>query len=224
MTCDEVSELIIDYIEGELPRRQTQEVKEHLEICEKCREENARIESVLDTLAGDMPSPSDEYFTGIYPRIMARIETDEGHPWYKRIFRMPSWQKWSLVAAPAALALALILFAIYPGFLYHGPLDPSGNRVITPTKSITYNVSIIPPPSTLEKVAELSEVEVEDLHNVLMVALEDVLIEEESWGDLNSAEVIPQDATALPSSLYNLDSDDLGSVVDKITAINENKI
>ena len=225
MTCDEVAELLIDYVEGELPRRPTHEIKLHLESCQACRQEAHSLEGVLSTLAQGQEDPGDIYFSGLYGRIADRIDNHEGLPWYRRFLAGFSTPKqWSLVAVPSALMLALIVVTVFPQLFTTAPIGPSGKPVFTLIKPFTIHSAALPASPTGDKVANLDEIEVEDLHNALMVALEDVMIEDSMLGDFGTTTVVPNDATALPSSLYRLDSEDLGDVVDKLSETSGNTI
>lgn len=223
MTCEETTELLIDYIEGELPRRQMHAIEGHLEGCENCRQEAAQIEGVLDSLSTRPEDPGDPYFTRLYPRVMERIENREDLPFMARLFSgLTGYKRWSLVAAPAVLALVLAVVTFFPQVFWTGPVDPSGQPIVTPIRPAMVNTAVMPSTTTSDQVADLNELEMEALHNALMVALEDVMIEDAEMGDFGTTTVVPNDATALPSSLYELDSDDLGNVIDKLSEKSEN--
>jgi hypothetical protein len=225
MTCDEVNELIIDYLEGELPRRQTRLIREHLDICDACRAEADQTESVINSVAEAVEDPGDSYFANLYPRIMQRIEIEQTGPWYKRFFRkLGPIQKLSLAGVPALSAAILIVALVFPGLLTNMPIGPSGKPIITTTRPLSINPGIIPNSAHREKVTAMSDTEVEDLHDALMLAFTDVLTENEAEGYGAAFASAPYDATSLPASLDDLDSEGLGDVIEKLDEMGENTI
>lgn len=218
MMCDEVTELIIDYLEGELPKRPAEAIRQHLEECAICREVAEQFEKTLDSVADAVDDPGDAYFANLYPRIMERIESDEGLPWHRRILSgLSPFQRWSLVGAPLALALVIGLLLLFPtAFSNNSIVTPSGKTVHTAIQPKALNPSVVMRMPG-EEVADLTEKEVDDLHHALIVALEDVLAEESVKDEFGVTTVIPYDATALPSTLYILDPEDLGEVFDEMT-------
>lgn len=57
MDHDSVKELLSDYLEGELPDEQRDEVKAHLDGCADCRAELEALERTLSSLSGLRPLP-----------------------------------------------------------------------------------------------------------------------------------------------------------------------
>ena len=74
--------------------------REHLDACEECRTELARLANVLDQVTpAEVPEPGDDYDARVRDRLSGRLR---GEP--KRTSR--EWTKW--VAAAAMLAIAFI--------------------------------------------------------------------------------------------------------------------
>ena len=57
MACNELVELVSDYIEGRLPPREVARFDVHLEICEGCRTYVDQMRATIDTL-GHLPEES----------------------------------------------------------------------------------------------------------------------------------------------------------------------
>jgi hypothetical protein len=74
--------------------------REHLDTCEECRAELARLAKVLDQVTPvEVPEPADEYEARVWDRVSWRLRGER-----KRTSR--EWTKW--VAAAAMLAFAFI--------------------------------------------------------------------------------------------------------------------
>jgi anti-sigma factor RsiW len=89
------------YTDGELPEEEAAEIREHLTVCEACREELSRLESVsaaLEALEGTEPDP---YFASRLKRAAAE---GRSRGWPGRVF-VPA-----AAAAAAALSLAAGVF------------------------------------------------------------------------------------------------------------------
>jgi anti-sigma factor RsiW len=50
MACNELVELVTDYVEGRLPPRDVKRFESHLEICEGCRNYLEQMRETIDTL------------------------------------------------------------------------------------------------------------------------------------------------------------------------------
>lgn len=225
MTCDEVNELMIDYIEGELPKRQTLEIGKHLEECTKCAQEVREMESVIDTVSVTVEDPGDTYFSSIFPRVMERIEQNEGLSWYRRLMQgLNPVQRWSVVGAPALLAVMILVVTFMPQILPWVKILPQGTKSTIPMEPMKISTSLMRPGNAADDVADLSDSEVERLHSSLMVALEDVIHEENLLKSTGTATVLPHNTVALPSALDGLDNEALGDFMDKLSEMDENTI
>jgi len=80
MQCKEVSDLLLDYIEGESTPELSERIRAHLKACERCRREEAEMRDLISEAgrASDA-EPSPGYFEYLYPRIKARMQ-EEGLP------------------------------------------------------------------------------------------------------------------------------------------------
>ena len=78
MKCEEVRELLIDFMEGELPDRQA-EIREHLDSCVGCMREYQRLEQDLARLKArrEELTPDDEEWVSFLPGIRRKISLRE---------------------------------------------------------------------------------------------------------------------------------------------------
>ena len=227
MSCDEVRELLIDFIEGELPRRQVQTIQQHLESCKECEKEAKEYDTVLTSLIDPSEDPGDTYFAGLYPRIMERIENNDGLPWYKRFFK--NWgtiKKLSFVGAPAMVALLFVALTVFPQIFGAVPVGPDGEKVHTTAKTMTVRHSVMPPRNGVIYVSDMSDAEIEELHNVLIVTLEDAMVKHGQNDDEDYVAIttMPFSPTGMNPNLQGLDSDGWGEVVNKLSSFNEDAI
>jgi hypothetical protein len=74
MSCDDFRELLAGYQDGELDEEQQRQVERHLQECEACREELARLDKVKEVAGSvqfdDLPLKVWEgYWQGVYRRV-----------------------------------------------------------------------------------------------------------------------------------------------------------
>ena len=96
MKCEDIKELIIEYIEGSLNYKDTQRVDEHLASCEKCRLEVADMKSVWSKLGDmEMEDPSDNLkkaFENMIDSYSLGMNNNTKEPWYETISKwLESW-------------------------------------------------------------------------------------------------------------------------------------
>lgn len=224
MNCEEVNELLIDYVEGELPKRQTLDIARHLEQCSGCAQEVSEMESVIDTVSLTVEDPGDSYFASIFPRVMERIEQNEGLPWYKKLFKGRSpVLRWSAVGAPVALTILMLLFTFIPQTL---PVDSDSADKKAPTlvARMKINPTLLRSSTAADEVADLSDSEVDLLHNSLMAALEEAIHEDNILKEKETATVLPHNTAALPAALDGMDNEALGTFMEKLSEMEENII
>jgi anti-sigma factor RsiW len=105
MTCERMSPLLDDFVDGELSSAETAFVRAHLEGCERCREE----ESMLRTLrarAESLPrrvEPARDLWPGIEARLLAEPPAGLAAAW------APERVQWlAALAATVLVAAALV--------------------------------------------------------------------------------------------------------------------
>ena len=81
MNCEEVKELLDEYICGELDREQSRQVKEHLDTCDRCRMEYEQLKTLKKSFA-DLAEPVPEDFND---KLMRRIRGEKRHAFINRI-------------------------------------------------------------------------------------------------------------------------------------------
>ncbi len=119
MKCNDVQNLISDYLSGSLNEDTRAEIETHLAACPSCRAETAVAVDLAASLAslGGHKSPVD-LWEGVYARIQTRQEA------------RPAWSSWILrpiVAAPTAVLAALLaVVLLWPSG--RAPIDNSLER------------------------------------------------------------------------------------------------
>ncbi len=116
MTCQDYSEKLLDWIEGELTPAEAAAVEKHVASCPDCAHEVAEYRQVLKTVVEPSYVPEEQYFDGLFERVRERIAR-EAPPatWVDRlrqlVFASGSWRR----PAFAALTLSLLLFGVLVG-------------------------------------------------------------------------------------------------------------
>lgn len=117
MKCEQIGELLPDYLQGSLNAEQEKLVEEHIEMCRDCGEEVA-IWKKLSLLPVEQPSAASRerfetmlraYQTGRSDRVSARFE---------RAKASPGWNIWQWLRTPAgvlAWSAALLVIGIFAG-------------------------------------------------------------------------------------------------------------
>ncbi len=112
MKCLKIRTFFGPYLDNELPVHQTQEVEQHLESCNECREEMEVMRKVEHLCkAGEPPAMADEYFNLFTARLHQRI-LSEG------IKRERSFSLWSPLFNRFALAFSIVLL-VAAGFFFY---------------------------------------------------------------------------------------------------------
>jgi hypothetical protein len=114
-------EELIDAVDGTLdPLRQT-----HLATCETCRDEAARVRSVLHNVqALDVPEPSPLFWEYFSNRVRQTIDHEPAptRDW------LPHWIRWPVLVPTAALALLVIALS---SIIARTPVRPTTTNIST---------------------------------------------------------------------------------------------
>lgn len=109
MRCKTVLRLTDDHVDGLLPARSAEQVRQHLDACAECREETEAARAASTSLAawGDLEPPS-----SCFENILERIEhlpADAHHRGRRRVvsFRHAQWLVTSGLAAAAAILIGV---------------------------------------------------------------------------------------------------------------------
>ncbi len=127
MTCDEIKELTVPYLELDLEPSRVRDITTHLDGCAGCRAEMEAIRQVLVRVKGmAVPDPGDRFWKEFPEKVrhgLAR-ERPTGRSVWNATW-MPSW--------PLALAASVVLIVgawLLTGPHSEGPASgPSGQRV-----------------------------------------------------------------------------------------------
>jgi len=114
MKCEDIKELIIEYIEGSLNYKDAQRVDEHLSSCEICRMEVADIKSILFRLDNmEMEEPSDNLrknFENMIDSYSLGMNINPKAPWYVTISKWVEswWPRRPLIQFATTVAVLII--------------------------------------------------------------------------------------------------------------------
>jgi anti-sigma factor RsiW len=133
MKCEQISELLPDYLQGSLIPDQRHTVEAHLEQCADCSEE-AALWKKLSLLPVDQPGPASrarfEAMLQAYQAGRSNQSADDAH----RIKRASTWN-WSVfdwLRSPLgamAWSAALLAIGVFAGLRLAGPKPPSPDFV-----------------------------------------------------------------------------------------------
>src|SRR5438067_10249744 len=127
MKCEQISELLPDYLQGSLSPDQRRTVETHLEQCADCSEEVA-IWQKLSLLPVEQPGPASRArFEAVLQAYQAGRSNQPAHnsQWRKRF---SSWNVFHWLRSPlgaAAWSAALLAIGIFAGLRLAGPKPPS---------------------------------------------------------------------------------------------------
>jgi hypothetical protein len=131
MECRETRQMIQDHIDGQLPPRVSEKLREHLGGCDPCASEEAELRGVGDLLR-------------------AGIE-ERGKPW-----RVPLLRRWFWVPAAAVVAVLTLLF--YPLNGSRAPFHPKSFDVtVESLESDTATVALVDKGEDLPRVIWIIE-------------------------------------------------------------------
>lgn len=119
MTCDEMEDRLNEYLDGELPGTERQEVDRHLAGCPGCRETLRGLRSIRDG-AGTLPrhlEPPRDLWPGIRSALRAGKLPRRGMD--RRLARWPRWAELAVAAA-----LIVISGGVTALFLRSRPVAP----------------------------------------------------------------------------------------------------
>lgn len=127
MKCEQIAELLPDYLQGSLISDQQRSVEAHLEECANCSEEVA-IWKKLSLLPVEQPSPeSRARFEAMLQAYQAgRSNQPTGNSEWRK--RASSWNFFHWLRSPvgaAAWSAALLAIGIFAGLRLAGPKPPS---------------------------------------------------------------------------------------------------
>ncbi len=204
MSCQEWTDKIIDWLEGELDADEARQVREHVESCAECAAEAESIRQALDAVKRPAHDPGEAYFETLYTRIHKQIDAEREYvPWTVRL-----WQSltgaWLRPAAVTATALLIAAVALVGGGVLDlntdstPQMDIAGvsmvKKPLAPTLAVTVN------PQLKEAVALLDDEQVAEFETQITEAMmpEDVdsamaglgpLTVEPSFASLSEAEM-----------------------------------
>ena len=117
MDCRKCQELLIKYLDGTLPKAETQALQAHLAGCPACQREEAALIAVFREVRTPLPEPSELFWINFLPRVRERISSCQ-EPWTITLLKPAvSWGTFSL-ANPDASGQSLLIWRLFPN--HHG--------------------------------------------------------------------------------------------------------
>ncbi|GAB4362851.1 MAG: hypothetical protein Kow00128_03030 [Deltaproteobacteria bacterium] len=154
MDCTRATGMLQDAIDGRLPPRDSEALREHLAGCPACREEEASLRRVGDLLrlwAAVRTGERERQLDAMWTRVKAGIEEEAARP-----RRVPAILRWLWVPAVAALAVFALLF--YPSGDGRAPFHPKSFDVAVETlESDTATVALVDKGKDLPRVIWILE-------------------------------------------------------------------
>ncbi len=75
MDCKKIKFLLPDYISGNIPENNKDEIVNHLQVCNTCKKDYIEISEILNTLGSEkLQHPSDSYWINLVPNIHNRLK------------------------------------------------------------------------------------------------------------------------------------------------------
>lgn len=165
-TCAAAQEVLVEYLDGELPQAAAEQVRSHLAGCPACRRQAGRLDRSLALLVDTWP---------------AIMEAAERHAPQRaarsRVGRPRTWRLTAVAAGTAAAAVALLLLARPGGQEPSGPVVQNSASVGDDPAQEDARPAAIPQPAAAEEIAEFEAVfarllDLEDLAARQEVSLE----------------------------------------------------
>jgi hypothetical protein len=139
MTCEQVVERLDEYVDGELPAATAEQLAQHLQTCQSCREEERALRQLVARAAG-LPreiQPAKDLWAGIAERL-------EGHKvveFPRRRLSSPRPRE-SVVLAAAAAALVAVSSAV-TAYLMRGPDPTPADRAAVSLEAPLYDAELV---------------------------------------------------------------------------------
>jgi predicted anti-sigma-YlaC factor YlaD len=115
MRCEDIQNLFILYLRGQLDNAQQQNVEQHLETCRRCQSEFQFDQQLMQGLSADHELP--ELSPDFNQLVMARAATLRD-PWWNRL--MVRAVKQPYLVSAAGIIFSLLLALIYVGWNWFG--------------------------------------------------------------------------------------------------------
>ncbi|MGB5995462.1 MAG: zf-HC2 domain-containing protein [Candidatus Deferrimicrobiaceae bacterium] len=153
MECRETRQMIQDHIDGQLPPRVSEKLREHLGGCDPCASEEAELRGVGDLLrlwSAVRVEERELRLSALWTRVGAGIE-ERGKPWL-----VPLLRRWFWVPAAAVVAVLTLLF--YPLNGSRAPFHPKSFDVtVESLESDTATVALVDKGEDLPRVIWIIE-------------------------------------------------------------------
>lgn len=141
--CKKHRDHFIEALYGELDTNKLKRLQQHLEVCQKCREEYNQMHNTIKKMGSDnMPNPNKQFWDNYWTKLEKRMHEEniqiENRAKRKNIFSLhPNVRTWTIRILSAA---AMLLIGIGIGYLYFDNPDPM-DRTISgqiPVKKAAY--------------------------------------------------------------------------------------
>jgi len=176
MTCQKSTELILDWIEGELSPEEAAAVEAHVAECPDCAREVEQLRTVLGAIGQPAVDPGEQYFDSFYARLRERIDHEATYvPWTVKLWRALWTPGQWLRPVAATLTLLLVAAGAYTGISlidFGQPQEQTMVAGVAKSKPLPsdYFVSSLDP-RIAEEMAALNEEEMDQLQTQIAEVL-----------------------------------------------------
>ncbi len=124
--CKQFESMLNDYVLAELPEKEAEKVRRHLEFCPRCRKEFDETKRILSAIR-EQPfiEPSPQLYRSVRETVHSRMEAARKNPFWKA-----SRFTGSLVRRPSYAAAALIIIAGLVMYVILKPSQPPTPEVV----------------------------------------------------------------------------------------------
>ena len=160
MTCSDVKERTVAYLELDLDAPLVRDITAHLECCASCREEMEALRQVLVRLKRrSVPDPGDRFWHEFPDHVRRQLAQAHGEltPMERPPRRLLIWNRVPMRTRPMALAASVMLLLVGVWFLT-GPHDKTAVLVDQPGGKTVAQTPVEPPPALQPDLPSLVDV------------------------------------------------------------------
>ncbi|MDP8222848.1 MAG: hypothetical protein P9L99_05760 [Candidatus Lernaella stagnicola] len=221
MTCEKRTELLIDWLEGELSPEEAEAVELLVAQDPDCAREVEEIRRALEAVAHPAEEPGETYFASFYPRLRQNLATVR-IPWFRRFW---NWFWAPGVWVRAGAAAAIVMVAVVSTLVFTGQL-PNGDSYGEPTFVAKKGVAITKRnagdifdvanvnPELRKAVATLKSDELDDLRLAVTEMMVDPLLDD---AEITLPGALPASPSAADYEITDLHPDEIVEVADQLS-------
>ncbi|UCD71724.1 MAG: zf-HC2 domain-containing protein [Syntrophobacterales bacterium] len=183
MKCREVQDQLIEFYEGQLDQRDAEQIRDHLGMCSRCREELSSLEKVIGGLKSQrLPDPGAAFWRD-FPKRVRKAFYEERRPIqvpiiqrvWEGIYGTPQWFSFSKPVS-AGVSVAAIVLIIAGLLFFKAGWFWTGSRGIGEETLEEYfgGIGAVVSPFTPGSLEELSLYQLDDISKRLVGGFDDM--------------------------------------------------